>query len=656
MEIKEIKAQLSITTVLQHYNLQPTGKGALQCPFHETKPGSRKKTLQVYTDTNRYQCFHKDCSAGNGDVIDFIMYMETKSATVNTSADRHEAIQKAKALLGVKAPKSKDTQDAHSDVCPGPTGASGTPRHPEELGSGVTFTIINKEQLHYRDGSLEITVLGGIRLEGLDRMRCTLKLASATQPHRPALRHTLDLYNDDQLQKLTRKAATHLELGTSKITTSLYQLLDHLENYRLEANARQEEKPRTPEPSPEARQQALNFLQHPDLMERTNTLLGQSGITGEDTNRQILWLVYGSRKRPKPLHVICLGASGTGKTYLQEKVARFIPESEKFTFTASSENAFYYLEPYDLCHKVVLVEDMDGAQSLLYPLRELQTKQWISKVVPIKDSQGNIKTRKLEVYGPISLSGTTTHESLYEDNANRCLLLHLDTTHRQQESIMDYQRKQSAGKIDTIAEHKATQLLQNIQQVLAPIKIVNPYAEHLRIPGQCFKPLRTHEHYLQFIETVTWYHQYQRPEQADPETGEVYINTTLEDIAIANKLLKDILLTKSDELPQALRHFFEQLKNWLRSQNQESFYSKTLRTHFRTYPMKINRYIRTLEQYGYLQKTGGNRKQGYEYEITDWEDYTRLQAGVNILDELLKKLKSTKTKAGGKYNTSITTV
>ena len=28
---------------------------------------AKKKTFQVYTDTNRYQCFYKGCTAGNGD-------------------------------------------------------------------------------------------------------------------------------------------------------------------------------------------------------------------------------------------------------------------------------------------------------------------------------------------------------------------------------------------------------------------------------------------------------------------------------------------------------------------------------------------------------------------------------------------------------------
>lgn len=652
MEIKAIKQHLSILDVLSHYSLKPTavnGKPnahSLHCPFsgHPVKPGKKKKkTFQVYSDTNQYHCFHQDCNAGHGDVIDFIEQME--------GCTKHQAIEKAKELARY-APMSDDTQNAHSDVdqTSGDHQLSGGSVDPS--GADVTKGIFNTTetgQLHYLDPMLDITVLGSISLEGLDRLRTTLKILSVAEPWRHALRHSLDLYNDNQVQQLVRKTAERMELGTSWITAALYNLTDHLEVWRLteiERRAIPADQPNQPSPLTEAEiQTAKAFLMEGGLMQRTNKLLGQSGIVGEEKNRQILFLVYGSRKREKPLHVICLGASGTGKTYLQEKVARLIPEEEKFTFTASTENAFYYLEPYDLRHKVVIIEDMDGVQYLLYPLRELQTKQWISKVVPVKDHKGDMKTRKLEVYGPICLSGTTTREKLYEDNANRCLLLHLDGSQAQQEAIMGYQRALSANKVNTTAEQEAIRLLTKVQRVLEPVKVVNPWAEDLRIPGQCFKPLRTNDHYIQFIETVTWYHQLQREEKVDKETGEVYIETTLEDIGTANELIKDVLLTKSDELPAEIRKFFEQVKEWLKSINQTSFYSKALRSHFRMYPMKANRYIRTLEQYGLLKKSGGNKKQGYEYEVADWDDYERLKAGVNILDELLETLRK-RSKSG----------
>ncbi len=46
--------------------------------------------------------------------------------------------------------------------------------------------------------------------------------------------------------------------------------------------------------------------------------------------------------REKPLHIMSLGASGTGKTYLQEKVSELIPEEDKIEITTLSKNALYY--------------------------------------------------------------------------------------------------------------------------------------------------------------------------------------------------------------------------------------------------------------------------------------------------------------------------
>ena len=160
---------------------------------------------------------------------------------------------------------------------------------------------------------------------------------------------------------------------------------------------------------------------------------------------------------------------------------------------------------------------MDGANSVLYVLRELQSKGYVSKIVPMKDSKGNMKTILLEVEGPICLSGTTTKERIYEDNANRCLLIYLDNSEAQQQSIMQYQRLLSAGKINKAEEESTKELLQDLQLMLRKITVVNPYADKLIIPESVFKPLRTNAHYLQFIEAITFIHQYQREVKKDEQ-------------------------------------------------------------------------------------------------------------------------------------------
>jgi DNA primase len=284
---------------------------------------------------------------------------------------------------------------------------------------------------------------------------------------------------------------------------------------------------------------------------------------------------------------------------------------------------------------------MDGAMDVLYPLRELQTKRKISKTIPLKDSKGNLRTITLHVEGPICLAGTTTKERLYEDNANRSLLIYIDNSHEHKELIMDYQRKASAGKINTKQEHELKELFKDMQSILLPVPVRNPYAEHLQLPEYVFKPLRTNGHYLAFIETITFYHQYQRELKTDPITGESFIETTLEDIEWANKLLKDVLLAKSDELTNAERSFFESLKHWLKGTGKTSFYAKEARDVFRMHPSKIKRYLYSLTTYNMLKITGGNRfKTGFEYEVVTLDDYSKLESVVNtVLDNVLNEIK-----------------
>jgi len=507
----------------------------------------------------------------------------------------------------------------------------------------------NPEFITYTTDALQIIILGGINLQQLDRLRITLKI-SRTDTGDPlhSIRHTLDLYHSDYLEKFINKACEQLETGTNVLKRAIADLTEQIEGYRLsKIESLKELKSKQRQLTEQRQRKAINYLKAPKLMERTNQDIGKTGMIGEENNRLLMYLVFTSRLREQPLHIISLGASGTGKTYLQEKVSELIPEQDKLEITILSENAFYYFDRKELKHKLVLIEDMDGAQDVLYPLRELQSKKRISKTIPIKDSKGNLRTITLQVEGPICLAGTTTRERLFEDNSNRSLLIYLDNSHEHKEQIMEYQRKLSAGKVNTKEENELKEFFKDMQTVLKPINIRNPYAELLKLPEYVFKPLRTNAHYLATIETITFYHQYQRELKTDENTGELYIETTLEDIEWANKLLRDVLLAKADELNQALRNFYETLKYYVKASGKGVFYNKEIREKLRMNPMTVNRYTRELESRNFIKRTGGNKKAGFEYEITNWEEYSQLQSNINALDELLNNLKA-------KYNISIT--
>ncbi len=258
----------------------------------------------------------------------------------------------------------------------------------------------NPDQLIYENEILQLTVLGGIKLEGLDRMRSTLKV-QLQESSRPPVRHNLDLYNDTQLEKFIRKVAEKLEIGTSIISASLSELTEELEKYRLQEikNRTENLKPKVKQLTKKELEESQTFLSNPNLLESTNKLIEQSGVVGEEINRQVMYLIFTQRKQAQPLHVISLGSSGTGKTHLQEKVGELIPEEERVSITTLSENAFYYFGKQELKNKVILIEDLDGAENALYPLRELQTKKRIVKTIASKNSKGETQTKYLIVEG-----------------------------------------------------------------------------------------------------------------------------------------------------------------------------------------------------------------------------------------------------------------
>lgn len=456
-----------------------------------------------------------------------------------------------------------------------------------------------------------------------------------------SLRHNLDLYNDNQTEKLVRKVADKLEVGTSVTTAALNDLTDLLEQYRLSEIERQnlrEDKRKIL--SETEMKEAQDYLGAPNLMERTKEDIGRAGVIGEENHRLLMYLIFTSRKREAPLHIVSLGSSGMGKTHLQEKVGALIPEEDRIEITTLSENAFYYFGKRQLHNKLILIEDLDGAEDVLYPLRELQSKKKISKTVVHKNTKGETRTVHLTVEGPVSVSGCTTKESLYEDNANRSFLIYIDESKEQDEKIMHYQRRLSAGKIDTAEQNKIIKQFQNMQRMLQAVQVRNPYAELLKLPDEVFKPRRTNAHYLAFIELVTFYHQYQREKKYDKETGEEYIETTREDIAEANKLLKEILLRKSDQLTGACRGYFEKLKDWLKKENRATFSNREVRQALRVNGSNQKRYMLELAANYHVRITRGKKARGYEYQVVSYEEYNKLRRGIEtVLDEILDKIK-----------------
>jgi ABC-type dipeptide/oligopeptide/nickel transport system ATPase subunit len=429
----------------------------------------------------------------------------------------------------------------------------------------------------------------------------------------------------------------------SKTITELTKALEHYRQREREKQRRMEEAEKNKSKETFTQQELHHgekFLRDKNLMDKTESHIKNIGLVGEEEKGMLLFFILLTRMFKEPLHALVQGKSGSGKTYLLKKIASLVPKSHIRITTALTENTLYHSLKNFWKHMILLIEDLDGAFTALLPLREMMSNQSISKLSTEKDMKtGEFKQMMLYVEGPVCVAGATTKDRIFEDNANRSFLIQVNETNEHQERVLDYQRKDIAGLLDKRKEQQTQIILKTAQLHLEPLEVVIPFGEELRIPDYVFKKLRTNAHYLTLIKAITFWHQKQR-EIKQKADGTRFIEATLEDVSRANKLSKEVLLRKSDELNGGLRGFFEDIKVWLKANNRESFYAKPLREKLRMNPMQVNRYLKELDQRGYLKQAGGNRKTGYEYTVEVWDDYEQLKSGINILDEVLESLKA----------------
>lgn len=503
----------------------------------------------------------------------------------------------------------------------------------------------NPEQLIYENEFLTATVWGGIEIYNIKKLRATLHLQSKSNEYLE-YRDTVDLYSHIPTQRLIREVGERLETGTNSASKTIIALTKALEKYRQ--NEREKERKRVEEErnknkeifSKEELQAGEKLLKDKNLMQKTQEHIYNIGLVGEEEKGLLLFFILLTRMFKEPLHALVQGKSGSGKTYLLKKIASLVPQAHIRITTALTENTLYHSLKDYWKHMILLIEDLDGALNALLPLREMMSNQSISKLSTEKDLKtGEFKQMMLYVEGPICVAGATTKDKIYEDNANRSFLIQVNESSEHQERVLEYQRKDIAGLLDKSTEQQTQSLLKTAQLHLEPLEVVIPFGEELRIPDYVFKKLRSNAHYLTLIKAIAFWNQKQR-EIKQKADGTKYIEATLTDVEWANRLSKEVLLRKSDELNGALRDFFESIKTWMKINKKESFYAKPLREKLRMNPMQINRYLKELDQRGYLKQTGGNRKTGFEYSVTIWDDYEQLKTGMNILDEVLKKLKT----------------
>jgi len=133
----------------------------------------------------------------------------------------------------------------------------------------------NPDFITWKHENIQFDILGGIRLEGLDRLRVTVRATYESI----ILRHNIDLYNDNQLTTLVRKCAERFEMSSSYMYPIIGDLVNKLEEYRIKTiNEQKAETIKKKELSKIEIEQSTKLLKSKDLLKTINDHIGKAGV------------------------------------------------------------------------------------------------------------------------------------------------------------------------------------------------------------------------------------------------------------------------------------------------------------------------------------------------------------------------------------------
>lgn len=440
---------------------------------------------------------------------------------------------------------------------------------------------------------------------------------------------TFDLYSARARHLYIVNAAKDLAVREEIVKTDLGRLLlklEALQQARIEAALKVE--PTVPAMTDAEREQALELLRDPQLLDRILTDFDTCGLVGERTNKLVGFIAAVSRKLDRPLAVLVQSSSAAGKSSLMDAVLAFMPEEERIKYSAMTGQSLFYMGETNLKHKILAIVEEEGASRASYALKLLQSEGELTIASTGKDpATGNLVTQEYHVEGPVMILLTTTAIEIDEELLNRCLVLSVDESREQTHAIHRLQRERRTlvGLLNGKRKQHLLTQHRNAQRLLQPLKVLNPYAEHLTFLSDKTRTRRDHEKYLTLIDTIALLHQYQRVRRTAAQDGETieYIEATLADIEMANILAHEVLGRSLDELPPQTRRVLacviERVDEQCRAQQITRAVHRFSRREVREYTGLADTQLRVhldrLVQLEYLLVHRGMRGQSFVYEL-----------------------------------------
>jgi hypothetical protein len=305
-----------------------------------------------------------------------------------------------------------------------------------------------------------------------------------------------------------------------------------------------------------------------------------------------------------------------------------MPEEERVKYAAMTGQSLFYMGETNLKHKILAIVEEEGASRASYALKVLQSEGELTIASTGKDPEsGKLVTHEYRVEGPVMIFLTTTAIEIDEELLNRCLVLTVDEDRKQTQAIHELQRSARSleGQLVRREKEEVLKVHRNAHRLLRPLMVVNPHARELRFPDHRTRTRRDHMKYLTLIETITFLHQQQRPVKTAQHHGKVveYIEVTLGDITVANRLAHQVLGRSLDELSPQTRRLLMLLdgtvaagcKRQAMERKDYRFTRKEVRDAVGWTDFQVRTHLDKLVELEYVLVHRGTRGQSFVYEL-----------------------------------------
>jgi len=530
--------------------------------------------------------------------------------------------------------------------------ASMRPAESAPVQSEITAKLGQEEVTATADG---LTVSYGARryeLRAIERptparLRATIKAVSVEPGHLGRFHiDTVDFYLSRSRRGFILETARLFREAADIIEVDLNRLTERLERHT-----------QSPEPikagpvvSAEEQAEALKLGKHPDLVGEILRDVEKLGLVGEETNKLMGYLVMTSRKMEDPLALLILSGSGAGKSLLQDVLLKLCPEEDLIKLTSLTDRALFYKGEDSLKHKVLAVEEVAGAEGAYYAIRNLiSAKKLVIETTVKNPMTGQLTTQLNTVYGPTAVFQTTTKPDLDAETRSRFIVTSIDESPEQTRAILEAQRH--GHTLDGLRRKKQREAIiqrqHAFQRLLKPVTVLNPFEPLLTYTEDRLAVRRDNPKYLNLILAVTFLYQMQRDVKHDEVCGD-YIETTLDDIAIANELATELFGQSLSELSrpgqELLRLAFDYVTGQAAHQKAApetvTFSRRELREALKWSEYQLRTHLDELAQLEYVLPLSGRQGQPFRYRLLydgQGESGDRFLSGLKSVEQLQRE-------------------